>query len=200
MIGPGGRPVPPIVTTPVIDRTLGPPVTGDRDMFDVRLADNQPLPYDKPAVPPGYPEPTIWFKKLINEEAMEMAQIRGKGPETGEMLAWQMGVQHGAIRVFLLHEQVPDWERETIYDPIIAAHMPGGEPLIRFQAGRRPQLVNALTPVDQLRLPEGPPGGALGSTIGVILNPPEDDQTAEPNPIADALAPPESPTTETSDP
>lgn len=218
--GPGGRPVPPIVTTPVIDRTLGPPVTGDHDMFDVRLADNQPLPYDKPAVPPGYPEPTIWFKKLINEEAMEMAQIRGKGPETGEMLAWQMGVQHGAIRVFLLHEQVPDWERETIYDPIIAAHMPGGEPLIRFQAGRRPQLVNALTPVDQLRLPEGPPeplllragpgdppagapgppGGALGSTIGVILNPPEDDQTAEPNPIADALAPPESPTTETSDP
>ncbi|HXS65084.1 MAG TPA: hypothetical protein VN767_19705 [Streptosporangiaceae bacterium] len=214
--GPGGGPTRPVVSTPVIDPTLGPPVTGDHDMFDVRLADNQPLPYDKPEVPPGYPEPTVWFKKLVNEEAMEMAQIRGKGPETGEMLAWQMGVQHGAIRVFLLHEQVPDWERETIYDPIIAGHMPGGQPLVRFQAGRRPQLVNALTPVDQVRLPEGPPeplllgpvqvsasgstaAPAQDSTIGQILNPPEDDQPADPNLIIQALIPPAPPATETSD-
>ena len=81
--------------------------------------------------------------------------------------------------------------------------MPGGQPLVRFQAGRPPQLVNALTPVDQVRLPEGPPiaPGQVAppeSTIGPILNPPEDDQPADPSPIIQALIPPAPSVTETS--
>jgi glycosyltransferase involved in cell wall biosynthesis len=142
--------------SPVIDPELGPPVTGDHDMFNIRFDDNRDLPYDRPEVPPGYPEP-MFYKRLVNEAGMTDDQIRGKGPETGEMLAWPMGVQHGAMRVYMLHEDVSEHDLETIFEPIIARHMPGGEPLIRFQVDREPMLVNAMTPVDQLRLPAGPP-------------------------------------------
>lgn len=154
--GPGGRMLEPVDLNPAIDARLGPPVTGDHDMFDIRTADGQELPYDRPQAVPGYPEPRVWFKKLVDEYYMTQDQVRGKGIEAGEMLALPMGVQHGAMRVFMRHEFIPAWEQEHIFDPIIVSHLPGREPLIRFQAGRPPMLVNALTPVEQLLLASGP--------------------------------------------
>lgn len=64
------------------------------------------------------------------------------------MIAADMGVVHGAH----MYWQPLDPVEQKVYDDIVAAHQPGGEPLIRFAPHTGPILVDAATPVD-VRIP-----------------------------------------------
>jgi hypothetical protein len=152
----------PVNLWPRFNRALGVPVTGDYDIYHVLDAADEELPYDRPQVPNGEVAPSLWFKKLVDEGFMTQDQIRGKGADAGAMLARQMGIQHGAMLVFLRHNEITDWERQNIYEPIIKGHQVGGTPLLLFQAGRRPTLV----------YPEPVPAEVSRSPILDALNPP----------------------------
>lgn len=152
----------PVNLWPKFNRALGVPVTGDYDVYHALDATGEELPFERPEVPPGEAEPGLWFKKLVDEGFMTQDQIRGKGADAGELLARQMGIQHGAMLVYLRHNEVTDWERQNIYEPIIKGHQVGGTPLLLFQAGRRPTLV----------YPEPVPAELSRSPILDALNPP----------------------------
>lgn len=144
-LAPDGSRLPVRDWTPGLDPELGPPVTGDHDMFDIRFPDGTRLSFERPPTPDGE-EPEVWFTRLVNEAAMLQDQIRGKGPETGVMQWRGFAVQHGAT---MYYTPKNDYERTVIIEPIIARHAPGGgERLVRFAPGRPPSLVTSATPLE----------------------------------------------------
>jgi uncharacterized protein YukE len=62
----------------------------------------------------------------------------------GDMTYMDMGVQHGA---HMYWQPETEWDRINVYEPILRSHKPGGEPLVRFQPGTPPTLVDSSTPV-----------------------------------------------------
>lgn len=161
---------PPIDIRPEPDPLLGPPISGDVDLFNIRRADGSVLSFEQPVVEPGHAEPRIWYTKLVNEDAMTMDQYTGKGKDTGMMLeGGRMSIQHGAIKIYLEHADITDPEEMKGYQKILVNHLPGGEPLVRFQPRRAPELVDSFTPIfDEAGkpiltrlLPPGPDEGRL---------------------------------------
>ena len=131
-----------------------------------------------------------WFTKLVNEACRASDPSQGKyvigamPADAGEFLWRRMGVMHGA---HMYWDPGEGFNRTNVYEPIIKSHKPGGEPLVRFQSGEPPTLVDSETPVRRTQPPGAADSVPGGATLAQARPEPVEPQAR--NEIFDALNP-----------